>query len=267
MTSLVVLPTRVVSDNDPLGVHNAADRGSNRGSGYWMTNAILRHCDRLFATWQLRSVVVPTAPWLRTTYASVVRDGAGALHVLYRGVNSANQWRLVYQRGIPSSNGVMAWQAPRVLASTANGTSSTTGYALYDGAIAIRERRGVSVIAVAYQLYDDSIRAARSWGYLQSNDGGNRWSDWHGTDVTASLPITASAAHAVHRAQSHPAMDVRVGNVAIDPLGNPWVSVLYVVQPPGGSSVSGHDTRLWRLRGGQWSTTGAFSTPLPIVST
>src|SRR5438552_17338578 len=52
MTTLVVLPAKVVSDNDPVGTYNSADRGSDRGSGYWQTNSILRHRDKLFATWQ-----------------------------------------------------------------------------------------------------------------------------------------------------------------------------------------------------------------------
>src|SRR4029077_1064810 len=50
--TLLVLPAIVVSDTDAVGVYNNADRGSDRGSGGWPSNAIIRHCDKLFATWQ-----------------------------------------------------------------------------------------------------------------------------------------------------------------------------------------------------------------------
>ena len=52
MPTLLVLPASVISDNDPVGLHNQADRGARCGSGGWPTNTILRHCDKLFATWQ-----------------------------------------------------------------------------------------------------------------------------------------------------------------------------------------------------------------------
>lgn len=44
MTALIVLPATVLSDSKPVGDHTT-DRGSDRGSGYWGSNPILRHCD------------------------------------------------------------------------------------------------------------------------------------------------------------------------------------------------------------------------------
>ncbi len=38
--------------NLPVAVYNQLDRGSDRGSGYWQTNAILRYNDKVFITWQ-----------------------------------------------------------------------------------------------------------------------------------------------------------------------------------------------------------------------
>lgn len=326
MTNLLVLPATVASDSDPVTVYNQLDRGSDRGSGYGQTNAILRYNDKVFITWQSfdpntskysvwvgtfqygtntwltrvalavplnypmdnhggasiiadnsgflhlfygphngpmleavstqpwsasafqPSVIVATAPWNDTTYSSVACDIAGALHLLYRGRNSANQWRLIYQRGATnSSTGATTWSTPRVLASTANGTINAAGYSLYDGTIAVNYRLGVHSIHVAFQLYHQNTAAARAVGYLRSDDGGNSWKNSQGVNVT--LPIDASPANAGNLVQSSANIDVRVGNIAISPNGNPWVSVLYV-----GATPAAHDTQLWHLLGGTWSS-------------
>lgn len=338
MTTLIVLPAKVLSDNDPVGTHNAADRGSDRGSGYWWSNAILRHCDKLFATWQERDPVtgkytvrvatnqlgtsswstpvslpdpqavagyamdnhgmasiiadsagylhllygphhapmleaVSTNPWDASsfrppvkvattpastwndlmTYSSLVRDRAGTFHLVYRGRSPADNWRLIYQRGTTSTAGTTTWGQPVVLASTANGASNATGYSLYDSAIAVWPGKIHDPLHVAFQMYYDPIdKTAHSWGYLRSNDGGTHWADWQGADVTASLPIDTSPAKSAHLVESSPIMDVRVCNLAIDPNGDPWISVLYLA-PPGKPMLGGYDTKLWRLSGGQWS--------------
>ena len=326
MTNVIVLPSTVASDNDPVGTYNQLDRGSDRGSAAWQNNTILRHCDQVFVTWQsfdpttsqysvwvgavqygtniwrsrvmlavpagyvmdnhgyasiiadksgflhllygphnapmLEAVstspwdasafhppaIVPTAPWNDTTYSSVARDSAGTLHFLYRGRNSANEWRLIYQRGTTNATtGATTWGAPAVLASTANGASNTTGYSLYDGTIAVSDRFGVHSIHVAFQLYDQVSIAAHAWGYLRSDDGGNTWKDSHGTAVT--LPVDHSTSSSAHLVESSASIDVRIGNIAISPFGNPWISVVYVTPSP-----TGYDTKLWHLLGGSWST-------------
>lgn len=199
------------------------------------------------------SVVVPTAPWPETTYSSVVRDSSGTLHNVYRGRN-AGQYRMIYQRGTTSTNGTSTWDLPVVLASTADGTSNATGYSLYTGSIAVRKRKFSESLHVAYQLYYHPVgAAARAWGYLRSNDGGYTWRDWQGADVTAILPIDSSAAKSVHLVESSPIMDVRVGNITVDPWGDPWISVTYLAHP-GRPILGGYDTKLWNLKSGQWST-------------
>jgi hypothetical protein len=331
MTTIIVLPAKVVSDNDPVGTYNAADRGSDRGSGYWFSNAILRHCDKLFATWQgydpntgkftvwvgtnqlgtstwstpvaltdpalvsgqtmdnhgmasiiadsdgylhllygphhgpmLEAVsnnpwdasafrwpqIINTAPWNLTTYSSMVRDSTGMLHFVYRGENSSGEWRVIYQNGTTNGTGTTTWGTPQPLASTANGTSDTTGYSDYDATIAVGAHDSLHV---AYMMYKYTTGAARSWGYLRSNDRGQNWQDANGVNVTASLPIDNSTLNSSHRVESSPIMDVRVCNIAIDPIHRePWISVCYLA-PPGRPMLGGYDTRLWRLTGGQWS--------------
>jgi hypothetical protein len=333
--TLLVLPATVVSDTSGVGVYNSSDRGSDRGSGPWPTNAILRHCDKLFATWQgydpntkkytvwvgtnqlgtstwstpvaladtmavagyemdnhgYASIIADSAGYLhllygphhapmleaisknpwdasafrppvkiatvnpstwndRMTYSSIVRDSVGTLHLVYRGRSPANNWRMIYQRGMTSATGTTTWGQPIVLASTANGANYATGYSLYDGSIAVGRQR---TLHVAYQMYYDASGVARSWGYLRSSDGGSTWKDWHDVDVTASLPIDTSPSHNAHLVQSSPAIDVRVCNIALDRQGNPWISVLYLAQPAG-STVTGYDTQLWHLKSGQWSS-------------
>lgn len=109
-TTILVLPVTVLSDSYPVGDHIHQDLGSERGSGYWWTNTILRHCDKLFATWQsydpttstfdvwVGTNQLGTGTWL-TRYkltvpsgyktmdnhggASIIADSAGYLHLLY----------------------------------------------------------------------------------------------------------------------------------------------------------------------------------------
>jgi len=325
MTNLVVHPPNVVSDNDPVGFH-LGDRGSDRGSGYWKTNTILRHCDKLFATWQsydpnankydvwvgtnqlgtsiwlnrvkllipsgynamddhggasiiadssgflhlfygphhapmLEAIstnpwdasafaspqIIPTAPWLKTTYSSVVLDNVGTLHFLYRGRSSNDEWRMIYQRGATNITGMTTWQQPLVLASTANGNSDTTGYSLYHETIAVGRKH---ILHVAYQLYKQTIGAARSWGYLRSNNGGATWQDANG--LVVSLPIDNSPVNSSHLVESSTMMDVRVCNIAVDLNGDPWISVLYLAHPSK-PKLGGYDTKLWHLNAGKWS--------------
>src|SRR4029077_20809143 len=110
--TLLVLPAIVVSDTDAVGVYNNADRGSDRGSGGWPSNAILRHCDKLFATWQgydpntgkftvwVGTNQIGTSTWSTPValtdpalvsgqtmdnhgMASIIADSDGYLHLLY----------------------------------------------------------------------------------------------------------------------------------------------------------------------------------------
>src|SRR5438445_13019481 len=109
MTNLIVLPSTVASDNDPVGTYNPLDRGSDRGSAAWQTNTILRHCDRVFVTWQsfdpttsqysvwVGTLQYGTNAWLSRVmlavppgyvmdnhgYASIIADQSGFLHLLY----------------------------------------------------------------------------------------------------------------------------------------------------------------------------------------
>lgn len=330
MTNLLVLPAIVASDSDPVAVYNQLDRGSDRGSGYWQSNTILRHNDLIFLTWQsydpnsanspysvwvgtfqygtniwlsrvmllvpnnyamdnhgAASIIadktgfihllygphngtmleavsmqpwdasafhpptpVTTSPWDLTTYSSIARDTAGTFHLLYRGQNNSQEWRLIYQRGTTNSTtGATTWGTPQLLASTADPANTGTfiGYSLYDGTIAVSDRFGVHSIHVAFQLYYDPVGAAHAWGYLRSDDGGNTWKDSLGAAVT--LPIDAGVANATHLVQSSASINVRVCNIAISPHGNPWISVISI-----GATPAANDTKLWHLAGGVWTT-------------
>lgn len=335
--TLLVLPSTVVSDASGVGVYNSADRGSDRGSGFWPTNAILRHCDKLFATWQsydpntkkytvwvgtnqlgtstwstpvaladplavagyamdnhgYASIIADSAGYLhllygphhgpmleaisknpwdasvfrtpvkiatappstwndRMTYSSIARDAFGTLHLVYRGCSPADNWRMIYQRGTTSATGTTKWGLPVVLASTANGAGDTTGYSIYSSSIAVS---GQHTLHIAYQMYKLTTGAARSWGYLRSKDGGNTWQDAAGAAMN--LPMDNSPLNSGHLVESSSIMDVRVGNIAIDSNGDPWVSVVYLA-PPGRPIHGGYDTKLWHLSGGQWSALSLY---------
>jgi hypothetical protein len=343
-----MLPPMVVSDGDPVGAYNSADRGSNRGSGYAPTNTMLRHCDKLFATWQqydpttnrytvfvgtnqlgtstwstptalpapstitypsgyshtpsgngmdnhggasiladsngylhllygphhaalLEAVsiqpwdasafntptVVPTAPWYRTTYSSAVLDSAGTIHVLYRGrrFTSFDDWEMVYQRRF--AGGV--WDTPRSLVHT-----NIPGYALYDGTIAVGADDSLHV---AYQMYSSGTPTASdtapSWGYLRSTDHGGTWEDGINPG-SLSLPVDTSTN--IHFVESGN-LNVRVGNIALDPSGNPWVSVTYLTTSSPATTQKPIDTKLWYRSNGTWSSPAQLhlSQYMPLV--
>ena len=101
---------------------------------------------------------------------------------------------------------------------------------------------------VAFQLWPDptvtnsfsGTFAATRWAYLRSNDGGNIW--LNGQGAVTSTPVTSASTAFVEK---NLMMDVRVCNIAIDPNGDPWISVFYLPNPA--VHTNPFDTRLWRL--------------------
>jgi hypothetical protein len=196
-------------------------------------------------------VNVSSDPWPEMTTPSVARDGAGTLHLLHVGRKggSGNE-PLVYRRGTPGVSGQTSWQPPVELARTLHPHTS-----IYSATIAVSRTGGTDSLHVAFQLWPDptvtnsftGTSAATRWAYLRSNDGGNTWRNGQG--AVMSTPVNPGSPAFVEK---NPVMDVRVCNIAIDPNGDPWISVFYLPNPV--VHTIPFDTRLWHLSGGQWSS-------------
>lgn len=334
------LTAKVLTDADPVGTYNNGDDGSDRGSGFSQTATMLRHCDKLFVTWQqydrtttrftvfvgtnqlgtnswstptplpapdsnsifypalysyhaspggmddhggasivadgngylhvlygahnsamLEAVstqpwdasafstpmVVPTKPWYETTYSSAVRDSTGTIHVVFRGHQGAD-FALVYMRR--SASGM--WDMPQTLAHI-----NPTNYGLFDGAIAVGADDSLHV---AYQMYTSTPPAgstipdiASAWGYLRSSDYGAHWEDGINAGTVA-LPVDLSVSNSVHFLQDPNSFNVRVGNIALDAAGNPWVTVTYLTTSSPADTQKPLETRLWHRSNGAWSS-------------
>jgi putative BNR repeat neuraminidase len=199
-----------------------------------------------------KTAKLPTTSWTEMTTPSVARDGAGTLHLLHVGRNGPGSLEpLVYRSGTPGLSGQTIWQAPVALAA-ATGLGRTS---IYSATIAVSRTGGTDTLHVAFQLWPDltvtnaytKAYAATRWAYLRSSNGGLTWLDWHGNFTT--LPVTSGSTAFVEK---NPLIDVRVCNIAIDPNGDPWISVFYLPNPA--VHAIPFDTRLWRLSGGQWSS-------------
>jgi hypothetical protein len=191
-------------------------------------------------------------PWPEMTTPSVARDGAGTLHLLHVGRKNGLE-TLVYRRGTPGVSGQTTWQAPVALATATPGLAGTS---IYSATIAVSRRHGTDSLHVAFQLWPDvtiaknaytKAHAATRWAYLRSVNGGLTWSNGLGAGI--STPVTPGSTAFVEK---NPMMDVRVCNIAVDPQGDPWISVFYLPNPA--VHTNPFDTKLWHLSGGQWSS-------------
>jgi len=199
-----------------------------------------------------------------TTYSSVVRDPSGMFHMLYR--NNATSG-LAYVNGTPSSTGT-TWNTPVPLVTIAS------GYAFYGGAIAVDQAGSLHVAFGVYPTVEPGNQdtwASTAWEYLRSDDRGGHWLYDNGNPATVPFNITPTVSYVpptIHFVDSNKNADMRVSNIALDPSGWPWVSVLYLDNPnPSSYSLLNapvRDTYLWHETApGQWSKIGLSSWVTP----
>ncbi len=162
------------------------------------------------------------------TYPSLVCAPDGTLHLTARG--GPAPFRLVYHRKPPGGE----W-SPRV---TIVDPEIPPGYTQYDNHLAVDAR---GRLHLAFHIYDEHQRkAGKIAGYLRSDDGGESWGHADGTPVT--LPATRET---VDLLEHDADLDCRVGGMALDADGNPFIAVHH-------SAGRGQTPWLWHHDGGRW---------------
>lgn len=208
--TVLVLPQKVLSDGDPVGIYNANDRGSDRGSGYLQSNPILRHCDKLFATWQRYDKNAPAkftvcvstnqlgtgiwSPPVALLYpatlppmdnhggASIIADSQGYLHLFY----GAHHWPMleaVSANPWDASN----FNSPQVVPTPTTDTSYSSVVRDAAGTFHLLYR-GTDNTGVLKLLYQRRAATSSAWSpavALASTGVGNAYSLYNGAIAIA----------------------------------------------------------------------------------
>ena len=176
-----------------------------------------------------------------TTYPSLVIDRAGNLHLTYRaGVGGRADRRVLNYRRL--NKNARQWGAPVALADAGN-----FQYRQYGNPLAIDSN---GTLHLAFHLYGGTNRAGSSYaiGYLRSTDGGTTWTTVDGQ--TPNLPVTQGSP-ALIPISSTP-NDARVGTIAIDPQGRPWLTVIENNKNSTGSNNLPRGAFLWFHNHNKW---------------
>ena len=162
------------------------------------------------------------------TYPSLVIDREDRLHIAYRG--GPEPRRLMYQQKKKNDD----WSDPVELVHP--GVDS--GYTQFGNALLIG-RDGT--IHLAFHIYDlVSPAAGKSIGYLRSKDGGKTWQSAAGEPIE--LPATPASPCFIEQRQE---LDMRCGNLTVDPDGNPWLTAFHNEQKPRSVTLWHHDGKRW----------------------
>ncbi len=142
----------------------------------------------------------------KATLPSLVCGPDGTLHCAYRS-SATNPWRLLYQRRVPGGQ----WSESLALVDAV-----ATGYAQFGNSLAVAAD---STLHLAFHVYDEKPAAGKMIGYLRSRDSGRKWENILGVPMT--LPVRPDSDCAIERG---PDLDMRTGNVVLDPEGRPWIT-------------------------------------------
>jgi hypothetical protein len=174
-------------------------------------------------------------PEWNCTYPSMAFDTRDMLHVAFRGF----QGQAGGVTRLPQSLYVCLgtdgkWTAPREMACAApKDYTAQHPYAQYNENLAVGKD---GILHDAFYLYGDHPAKGtyQGVGYMRSRDGGLNWEALDGTKLET--PVLKDSPAVFLKAEGKP---VNVGNVALDPEGEPWIYTLGA---------------LWHGRGGKWET-------------
>ena len=162
------------------------------------------------------------------TYPSLIIDANDQLHCAYRG--GPEPRRLMYQQK-PKNND---WTEPIELVHP----GVDTGYTQYGNSLMIAPD---GIIHLGFHIYDRVAPAAgKAIGYLCSKDGGKNWQNASGEPIP--LPATPSSPCFIEQGQE---LDMRCGNLAIDPEGHPWLTAFHNEKKPRSVTLWHHDGKKW----------------------
>ena len=159
------------------------------------------------------------------TYPSLVCGPDNTLYCCYRGKPAP--CKMVFQRKPVGAD----WSEPTALLDA----EVDGGYTHYQNAICVAPD---GTLHVAFHIYFAAV--ARAAGHLQSSDGGNTWTLADGTAI--GLPYTAGQPGWIEQGRK---LDLWVGNVDVDPEGDPYVVIMHYETKP-------YTAKLWRFEGGHW---------------
>jgi len=164
------------------------------------------------------------------TYPSLVCGPDDTLHCTYRG--GPAPWRLMYQQRPAGGD----WTAPRELVHP----GVPDGYTQYGNSLAV----GLDgTLHLVFHVYDMHPAAGKAAGYLRSRDGGSTWETAAGKSLE--LPATLSSPCFL---EQDAGFDMRVGNVAVDAEGHPWLTVSHGEAKPTSVTLWHHDGVKWIAR-------------------
>jgi len=164
------------------------------------------------------------------TYPSLVCGPDDTLHCTYRGGPMPR--RLMYQRRPPGGD----WTPPRELVNPA----VANGYTQYGNALAVGQD---GILHLAFHIYHHHPPGGKAVGYLRSEDGGDTWRTAEGERIE--LPASPSTRCFIERGRE---LDMRVGNIAVDARGRPWLPVFHFEAKPRTVTLWTHDGVGWRAR-------------------
>ncbi|MHC4405861.1 MAG: BNR-4 repeat-containing protein [Planctomycetota bacterium] len=108
------------------------------------------------------------------------------------------------------------WEGPRTILHG----NAPSGYTRWQGALALGEKG--KTIHLSFMIYESSPGPGYAIGYLCSRDGGQKWERSDGTPVR--LPATPATVEIVDGTRKLTGPEnLRPGNIAVDPDGNPWI--------------------------------------------
>jgi hypothetical protein len=176
------------------------------------------------------------------TYPALVFDSRDTLHFAFRGYRGQPDSVRRLAGSMYARMGVDGtWSPPREMARAApSDYTARHPYAQYHETLAVGHD---GTLHHAFQLFGDHPTkwTYQGVGYMRSRDGGETWEAIDGTPleppVLRDSPAVFVRPPCDAAGQQDPAWKIKVGNVALDPEGDPWIYTIGT---------------LWHGRGGRW---------------
>ena len=160
------------------------------------------------------------------THPGLVCGLDDTLHLVHR--HGRSSWRLLYRRREKGGG----WSEPVELVDP-----RFKGYTHFWPSLAVALD---GTLHLAFSINTGSPFMGHAVGYLRSTDGGSSWT--HAGGEPAHLPLTPDSPHFL---EANTRLQATPSNVALDPLGHPWLAVYHRERQP-------QDLTLWRHDGSGW---------------
>ncbi len=164
---------------------------------------------------------------ITATYPSLLCDAEDNLHIVYRGGNEP--WGIIYQNKTKGQ----VWSEPVEIVHA----GVKDGYTQYGNPLVLSSD---GVLHLAFHIYDMHPAAGKSIGYLKSEDNGKTWENVKGERIE--LPAKPGTNCYIEQSET---LDMRIGNVAVDSNGIPWLTAFH-------NETNPRTSLLWHFDGVKW---------------